>query len=328
MTNPLIPIKLLCSILVITKLTACELDKPSTQNHYSSTAQVQTNSADDTTVIDFSGRKFKFSTPVKRIVALAPHIVENLYSIGAGDLIVGVVSHSDYPKEALELPIVGGYKKINFEAIMALEPDVVIGWTSGNSTDILNKVEELGIPVILDQPDTLEDIATSLRMLGRLTGLQTEADTKATEFSTKLSSLRAANHKKPKIKTFYQVWNDPLITINGNHIISDAIETCGGLNVFSSSVATAPRTNIESVIVEAPEAIIASGMGTARPEWLDDWKQWDVIPAVSKGNLFFVNPDHLQRHTVRQLQAIETICAQLDQARSKNSKSKIAHKEQ
>lgn len=253
------------------------------------------------------------------MVALAPHIVENLFSIGAGDLIVGAVSHSDFPKEALDLPIVGGYKKINFEAILALEPDVVIGWTTGNSTDSLSKIEELGIPVILDQPDTLEDIAASLRMLGQLTGLEVEADKKADEFLEKLSAFQEVNLDKPKVKTFYQVWNEPLITINGKHIISDAIETCGGTNVFSSSIATAPRTNIESVIAKAPEAIIASGMGEARPEWLDDWKQWKAIPAANKGNLFFVNPDHLQRHTVRQLLAIESICEQLDQVRGRNN---------
>ena len=319
MLNTQSSIKLFFTLIIISLLGACNSDKAEEQATPQVKEPTQIDSQQNITVIDFSGRKFDFPKPASRVVALAPHIVENLFSIGAGDLIVGAVSHSDYPKEALELPIVGGYKKINFEAILALEPDVVIGWTTGNSTDSLSKIEELGIPVILDQPDTLDDIAASLRMLGQLTGLEVEADKKADEFLEKLSAFQEVNLDKPKVKTFYQVWNEPLITINGNHIISDAIETCGGTNVFSSSIATAPRTNIESVIAKAPEAIIASGMGEARPEWLDDWKQWKAIPAANKGNLFFVNPDHLQRHTVRQLLAIESICEQLDQVRGRNN---------
>ena len=155
-------------------------------------------------------------------------------------------------------------------------------------------------------------------MLGKATGNGQQASEESNAFLQKLTNFKTEYESRPKVRSFYQVWNEPLITINGRHIISDAISVCGGSNVFGDEVAIAPRTNIESVIAKNPEAIIASGMGEARPEWLDDWKKWKSITAVAKNNLFFVNPDHLQRHTIRQLLAINSICKQLDQARDRH----------
>jgi len=200
---------------------------------------------------------------------------------------------------------------------VALNPDLVIAWQSGNSHSNLSKLKELGFTVLIDQPDSLDDIAKSLRLLGVVTGNTEQANRAAGSFLESVNHTRKQYAEKRTVTTFYQVWNEPLITINGEHIISDAIRTCGGRNVFADEVAVAPRTNVESVIARAPEAIIASGMGEARPEWLDDWRKWESIEAVTKQNLFYVNPDHLQRHTIRQLLAIESICQQLDLARAK-----------
>lgn len=280
--------------------------------------ETQTSKADEQIVVtDFTGKQLVLDRAAQRIVALAPHIVENLFTIGAGHKVVGVVSHSDHPKEALSLPIVGGYEKTDYERIIELKPDLIIAWESGNSHSNIAKLRELGFKVLIDQPDSLDDIAKSLRMLGAATGTDATANRVANEFLATVKRTRANNADKRRISTFYQVWNEPLISINGDHIISDAIRACGGRNIFANSVAVAPRTNIESVIAQDPEAIIASGMGEARPEWLDDWQQWNTLKAVKQNNLFFVNPDHLQRHTVRQLLAINTICTQLDQARTR-----------
>jgi len=268
-------------------------------------------------VTDFSGQKIVLNKPAQRIVALAPHIVENLFTVGAGEQIVGVVQHSDYPEAATKLPLVGGYEKTNYERIIELKPDLVVAWESGNSQSNINKLRDLGLTVLVDQPDSLEDIAKSLRLLGAVSGHDLIAEKAANQFLLAIESLRNENANKRPISVFYQVWNEPLITINGKHIISDAIRTCGGQNVFADEFAVAPRTNIESVMALDPEAIIASGMGEERPEWLDDWRQWTNLSAVQRDNLFFVNPDHLQRHTLRQLLAVETICTQFDQARAK-----------
>ncbi len=270
-------------------------------------------------VVDFTNKKIRLNGPAKRVVALAPHIVENLFAIGAGDTLVGVVAHSDFPEQANDLPLVGGYEETNHERIVQLQPDLIIAWESGNSHASVSKLRELGFPVIIDQPDSLEDIARSLRMLGKATGTSVKANTLANEFLENLMTVREQNKTKDSVSVFYQVWNEPLYTISGNHIISDAIRSCGGTNVFADEQAVAPRVGIEAVIERNPDAIIASGMGESRPEWLEDWRQWPTLNAVKNDFLFHVNPDHLQRHTTRQTLAIERICTYLDQVRAEST---------
>jgi len=266
-------------------------------------------------VIDFAGNTISLDSPAKRIVALAPHIVENVYTAGAGAQLVGRVSYSDFPEEAKKLPIVGGYAKTNLEKILELNPDLVIAWESGNSDASVAKIRELGYPVYIDQPDTLDDLAKSVRDIGHLSGHFEHADKEMQNYLNSLNSFKELNQKKRKVSAFYQVWNSPLQTINGKHIISDAIKVCGGENIYSKEKAIAPIINIESILERDPEVIIASGMSDSRPDWLEDWKQWPTLTAVRRNNLFYVNPDHIQRHSVRVLQGIRSLCAQLDIAR-------------
>ena len=113
----------------------------------------------------------------------------------------------------------------------------------------------------------------------------------------------------------YEIWNDPLQTINGDHLISQVIDLCGGRNIFADANSLAPRVNIESVLARAPEVIIASGLRDTRPHWLDDWRRYPTLPAVRDGGLFFVNPDYLERPTARVLQGAASLCEQLDSLR-------------
>ena len=77
----------------------------------------------------------------------------------------------------------------------------------------------------------------------------------------------------------------------------------------------APKISLEAVLARDPQVIIASGMGEARPDWLDDWKKWPRLTAVINNNLYFVPPDIIQRHTVRLLQGAEMMCNHLQAAR-------------
>ena len=110
------------------------------------------------------------------------------------------------------------------------------------------------------------------------------------------------------------------MTIGKDQIISDAVRLCGGDNVFGKLETMAPRVTVEAVIAANPEIIVASGMGDARPEWLDDWKRWTTIDAVKRDNLFFVQPELLQRHTPRILEGTERLCEHLETARSRRPK--------
>ncbi|MFT6045308.1 MAG: iron complex transport system substrate-binding protein [Arenicella sp.] len=271
-------------------------------------------------VVDFSGRSISLSEPASKIVALAPHIVENVFSAGAGDALVGVMQYSDYPEAATQIPIVGGYEKTNFEKIIELNPDLIIAWQSGNSHSAIQRLVELGYTVYVDQADSLQDVARSIRDIGVLTAHSEKAEAVAAAYLRQLKQVQERYKNAPKVKTFYQVWNSPLQTISGNHIISEAIEICGGSNIYVDEFAVAPIINIESVLQRDPEVIIASGISSARPEWLDQWLQWDSIAAVKQDNLFFVNGDHIQRHTLRLLMGINAICEKLELARERSKK--------
>ncbi len=304
----LLNIKLFTVLAFFSMLSACDSAKEE------ATVTVEPKSI---SVVDFSGRTVSLDTPAKRIIALAPHVVENIYSAGAGDSLVGVVAYSDYPEQALELPIVGGYAKTNLEKILELEPDLVVAWESGNSDNSVARIQELGFTVYIDQPDSLNDVAKSIRDIGVLAGTQETANSVADSYLAKVEKVRKLElHKRP-VNTFYQVWNSPLRTINGKHIISDAIELCGGVNIYADQTTVAPIINIESILERNPEVILASGMSDARPDWLDDWKKWPSLSAVERDNLFFVDPDHIQRHTIRIILGLEKICQQLELARQK-----------
>ena len=265
---------------------------------------------------DDTGREIRLKAPAKRIVALAPHIAENLYAAGAGDRLVGTVDYSDYPPAAKAVPRVGGYSRVDLEAVAALKPDLVLAWESGNNMPQVDKLRALGLTVHVSQPNTMDSVADDLERLGKLAGMEASAIRAADTFRFRLAELRKANAGNPPVRTFYQIWKTPLMTVGGPQIISDAIKLCGGDNVFGHLKQMAPNVTVEAVLEANPEAIIATGMGDAKPEWLHDWDKWTRMTAVKRGNLFHINPDIMQRHTPRILDGAEKLCAHLDVARS------------
>jgi len=270
----------------------------------------------DLVVKDDTGQEVRLKGPAKRIITLAPHAAESLFAAGAGDKLVGTVDYSDYPPEAKKLPRVGGYSRIDLEAVAALKPDLVMAWESGNNMTQVDKLKALGLTVYVSQPNTIENIADQLEKMGRLAGTEAAANAAAERFRKRLEAIRAANAGKPKVRVFYQIWTSPLMTIGGPQIISDAIKICGGENVFGQLKQMAPNVTVEAVLEADPEAIIATGMGDAKPEWLHDWDKWTRMTAVKRNNLFHINPDIMQRHTPRILDGTEKLCAHLDVARS------------
>ncbi|MHB1360533.1 MAG: cobalamin-binding protein [Rhodocyclaceae bacterium] len=268
-------------------------------------------------VQDDSGTTLRLKEPVRRIVSLAPHVTETLFAAGAGARIVGAVDYSDFPPAARQLPRVGGYSKLDLEAIVALQPDLAIGWASGNSPAHIEKLRALGIPVYLVQPERIDDVAANLERYGALAGTAAVARGAAASFRNRLAELRKKYGTQPKVRVFYQIWKQPLTTVGGGQVISDAIRLCGGENVFADLKPLAPKISIEAVLAADPEVIIASGMGAARPEWVDDWRQWANLAAVKRDNLFFIPPDLIQRHTPRLIDGATRLCEQLETARSR-----------
>lgn len=268
---------------------------------------------------DDSGQAVKLAAPARRIVSLAPHVTEILFAIGVGDRIVGTVDYSDYPPAAGKLPRVGSYDRVDVEAVAALKPDLIIGWTSGNAPAHLAKLKSLGLPLYLSQPEHIADVARAMEAFGRLTAAP-QAAPAAAAFRSRLADLGRRYGQRPPVRMFYQIWDRPMMTVNGEQIISDAMRLCGGDNIFAKLPQLAPAVSEEAVLAANPEAIIASGMGAARPDWLDRWKRWPKLTAAGRDNLFFINPDIINRHSPRLLDGADEMCRQLEIVRSRRPK--------
>ena len=275
------------------------------------------SNASPVSATDDAGSVIRLAQPARRIVTLAPHLAETLAAAGAQSRLVGVVDFSDFPAPVSQLPHVGSYARLDLEAIVALKPDLVIGWQSGNAPAQIDKLRALGIPVYLSQPNRIEDIANEIERFGVLAATSEAAQAAAKRFRTRLADIDQHYGRRPTVRTFYQIWPTPLMTIGGRQIISDVIRRCGGENVFAQLDTFAPTVTTEAVIAAGPETIIASGMGDSRPEWLDAWRRWPTLTAVQRDNLYFVPPELLQRHTPRLLDGAERLCAALEQVRQK-----------
>ena len=267
-------------------------------------------------VTDDTGRVVRLDEPAQRIVSLAPHITEMVFAAGAGDRIVATVSSADHPEAARDLPRIGGYDRFDIERILEVEPDLIIGWQSGNPQGSLERLQRLGLTLYISEPRSLEAIAVALERYGRLAGTPEPGARAAADYRERLHALRARYADRAPVEMFYEVWNDPLMTVNGEHLISDVIRGCGGRNIFADLSSIAPRISTEAVLERDPAVIVASGTGADRPEWLDAWKEWPELRAVASDHLYFIHPDHIQRHTPRILKGMRKLCRQLERARS------------
>ncbi|MBA3565042.1 MAG: cobalamin-binding protein [Gammaproteobacteria bacterium] len=253
--------------------------------------------------------------PAQRIVSLAPHLTELVYSAGAGEKLVGVVEYSDFPAAAGALPRVGDAFRLDFERIAGLEPDLVLAWESGNPVRAIERLEALGLPVVSIGSYRLADIPASLRVIGRMAGTTAIAESAAAKFEGEITQLINAYGDAPGIAVFYQISLAPLFTVNGGHLISELLEVCGGRNVFGDLVELAPAVSVEAVLTRNPEAIMAPRESGAAA--LDFWRRWPDLAAVRRDNLFTVDANLVTRATTRTLQGAKQICTVLDTARSR-----------
>jgi iron complex transport system substrate-binding protein len=267
------------------------------------------------TVIDDSRREVRLPAPARRIVSLAPNITELLFAAGAGNRIVGAVRFSDYPKAAQDIPRVGDTYNLDMESILALNPDLIILWRSGMREALIETVEHSGYPVYESEPASLQGIAATMEDFGRLAGTEATATQAGAGFLQRLASLRQRYAGKTPVRVFYQFWNRPIFTVNGDHLISRAIRLCGGTNVFAGLTPLTPQVSTESVLAADPEVIIASGAGDAPPAWLDNWRHWPELRAVRDGHVYAIPPELLLRSSPRILDGAEMMCRFIDQAR-------------
>ncbi|AXY44132.1 cobalamin-binding protein [Halomonas sp. JS92-SW72] len=273
--------------------------------------------ADSPCAVDDRGREVCLDAPASRIAALSPGATELTWAAGAGEKVVAVVAYSDYPPEAREVQSVGSHTRMDLETLVSLAPDLVIGWITGNPAEQLETLEALGLPVFMIEPRTVEGVATAIERLARLAGSEAAGDAEAARFREGMAELAERHAKAEPVSVFYQVWDEPLMSVNDEHLIGQVVTLCGGVNVFGELSRLVPRLDDESVLAADPEAIIAGGMGEENRHWLTHWEQYPGLTAVARDNLFFVPPSLIQRPTPRLLEGSRILCDKLEVARAR-----------
>lgn len=265
-------------------------------------------------VRDDTGATVKLSAPAQRIVSLAPHATELLFALGAGPRIVGTLDTSDTPPAAKGIPRIGDSRALDLERIVALQPDLIVTWPWTAPAQV-EALRARGIAAFTTMPATIDGIAADLERLGALTGNQKAGWREADAFRARLKTLREQNAGARRILVFYEIWNAPIYTIGGRHLISQAIGVCGGENVFADLTLPAPAVDVEAVLAAKPDAIIAGADHGVRPPWLDNWRRWNELPAVANERLYAVDADLLHRPGPRFLDGVEALCTVIDKAR-------------
>jgi iron complex transport system substrate-binding protein len=243
------------------------------------------------TVVDDFGVELRLDRPAQRVISLSPHLTELMYSIGAGDRLVGTVLGSDFPLEAAALPEIGDASGLDFERILHSQPDLVLAWGSGNrSVDIVR-----------------------LRVLGDLTDRDERAQEVAREFERRVGALRDRYAGRTPVRVLFEVWHKPLFTVNGDHIISKVLGLCAAQNIFAGLPRLAGEVSLEQALTMDPDAIVVGS--EAGDAGLDNWTAFSYLKAVRTGNVFTVSADLITRQTPRIVDAAERMCAGLDKAR-------------
>jgi len=270
----------------------------------------------DIQITDDAGQQIVLPQPAQRIVSLSPHITELLFAVGAGAAVVGTSEFSDYPEAARAIPRVGGGGGLDLEAILALQPDLVIAWESGNPAGQARRLQQLGLPVFFSDPGNLEDIISSLERFGELTGRQEEAYAQARAFADRLDGLRRTYSGRDEITVYYQIWEHPLMTVNGRHIVSDVIRLCGGRNVFADLPVLAPQIDSEAVLAMDPDVIVVGDAAGEPAASLSAWERWPELKAVRQGHLYTIQRELLVRQTPRLLEGAGQLCRLLEGVRA------------
>lgn len=268
-------------------------------------------------VVDDSGQHVTLAAPARRIISLAPHLTEQLFALGAGARIVGTVDYSDHPAAARALPRVGDHAQLDLERIVALRPDLVVAWASGNSAAQVQRLADLGLPVYRSEARDFADIASNLRRLGELIGDLAAGQQQGAAFEAALAALRARYAQRHELRVFYQIWHQPLLTVNRQHLISQALTLCGARNVFGALDALTPQVDEEGVWAARPDVVVT---GSVEPDGsadhLDRWRNRKALRARTGLQLVVVNPDTLHRASSRVALGAAELCEKLDAVRA------------
>jgi iron complex transport system substrate-binding protein len=251
--------------------------------------------------------------PAQRVVTFAPHLAEMMFVVGAEEQLVGVSAWSDFPREVLDLPMVGDAFMIDQEQLSLLQPDLVLTWESGMPAHAVDELRQRGYRVETIRTRGLDDVAAAIRRVGELTGRQEAAEQAARRFATAFDELREAHRHDRPVDVFFQVSDRPLYTVNREHFISEIISICGGRNIFADLDDFAPTVDAEAVVDRDPDVMLAGA--NLGDDAFAEWQRWPHLAANRYGNQFLLPDETIGRPSPRLVQAGRSVCLALERAR-------------
>jgi iron complex transport system substrate-binding protein len=265
-------------------------------------------------VPDDTGRTLTLPSTPTRIISLAPGATEMLFAAGAGQRVIATVQYSDEPAAAKQVPRIGDVVAIDMEKLVALRPEVAVVWPGGGNPAQIEEIGRMGIPLYRQQVNTLVDIPVSLRRLGALAGTSAIAEQAARNIEARLATLSHTYERGRHPSVLLQVWNHPVYTVGGTHLMSDALRLCGARNVFGDLRDLGPAVDVEAVVARNPDIIVAAAPPGAGKEWLADWRRFTTLRAVRTGNLIAFEDQRLTRLGPSVVTATEALCKVLASA--------------
>ena len=266
-------------------------------------------------VSDDSGHAVVLSAPARRVVSLGPHLTELAYAAGAGSAMVGTIRYSDFPAAAKSLPLVGDAHAIDFERIVQLKPDLVLVWGSGLNERHKARLRALGLTLYESEIRSAQGIPDTLRRLGTLLGHADAAEARARRFEAQWQALTERHRGKAPVRVFWQLWHDPLMTINREHLISEAMRTCGGVNVFADLALLTPSVSWEAAIAADPQLIAGSGRRQDSGRDFAAWRRLTTVSAVRQQRFASIDGDLIGRMGPRFVEGAAGLCEAIEGAR-------------
>ncbi|MBW2057255.1 MAG: cobalamin-binding protein [Deltaproteobacteria bacterium] len=256
---------------------------------------------------DALGRAVTIAYPPERIVSLAPAITETLFALGLKDEIAGVTRFSNFPPAAVEKPRVGSYVNLNIEAIVSLKPDLILATAAGNPQIQARKLQDMGFPVYVVYPKDTDGVLATIRRIAEIVGRSERGGAIVRDMRERIERIshRVRGLNRPRV--FFQIGRDPIFTVSRGSFADNLISLAGGDNIAKDARIPYPSYNLEEVILKAPEVIIVSSMyvDTDHSGWLEEWKRWDVLPAVKDNRLYTIDSDLVDRPSVRIVVGLE-----------------------
>jgi iron complex transport system substrate-binding protein len=265
-------------------------------------------------VIDGRGVTVRLAQPARRIITLTPHLTELSFAAGAGAHLAGVARFSNYPEAARKLPVVSDAGQFDTELLLALKPDLVLAWKNGTPAAVVARLESVGLPVFVVESVRLEDVAHGIDAIATLAGTQQAGVRARDAYNAGLRDLRARRYGGAPVRVFYEIWPQPLMTVNDTHIISDVLALCGGMNIFGTSRSLTPEVSREALLAARPEVVLGGSSAETATGFAARWA--GLPPPLGAIPVYHIVPDLIQRPTPRLLEGARLVCAHLDAVRA------------